>query len=218
VEDSQVLPIGLLPLPLPPVPGGGSVRPPVSDQRGPEREDQRAPLTGAHEPAGAGTALGVTPPQAPADELVAVVRPGDDEDFSAWDVGAVAAGVPWYAVAAQRARAEDEEESPHSPDYALRETASWEHGSKHTSRHTAGLVDAEPVRAEAGGSDYERRAYWPVRKRGCSGQGQPEQLLAEDEEQQEEEEEKERRAVDLLRQEDDAWSSVPRPNAWGVIE
>ncbi|MGI5499190.1 hypothetical protein [Lentzea sp. CA-135723] len=182
------------------------VPPPVPmTERPARREDDDAVAAGGmagYEPAAPGADGTVV---APAEDAVAVVRAGGDEDFSAWDVGA-AGGVLWFAGAAKRAEDEREDEpAPHTPDYALRETTPWEH----TSRHASAPVAAEPVRDGAG-----RRAYWPPLGGGCTGETRPE----EEPETEEEQEEEERRAVDLLRQADEAWSSAPRLNASGVIE
>ncbi|MFB9909022.1 WXG100 family type VII secretion target [Allokutzneria oryzae] len=145
------------------------------------------------------------------EDRVAVVRPaGSDEDTSAWDVAA-AGSLLWLTAAASRTREEPEPEIV--TDYALRETTPWEHTSSASARPVA-----EPVGRRLDASDYLPRPFDPEELPGCGGQDgppeEPEQVPVAEEET---EEEAERTSADLLKQNEDAWST-PAPKAPGVIE
>ncbi|GLY54507.1 hypothetical protein Lesp01_81630 [Lentzea sp. NBRC 102530] len=196
---------------------------PVTPELDEQREERRAVgLPGA----GAGidvrpgapieTPFVPDPVSTPPPDRVAVVRPaGDDEDFSAWEVGAGLLGLA-SASALLKGRTKEADREASTPDYTLRESTVWERGVSHASRHN-GNAESSPGRFDA--SDYVPRPFKAEPGEGCAEAPTGDEDLPEDEGTQDEEtEEKERRAVDLLKQDDGAWAGGLRPTTLGVIE
>ncbi|SDJ54408.1 hypothetical protein SAMN05192558_12613 [Actinokineospora alba] len=200
--------VPFVPVPLGGSPFGPSNAPvkPVSAEKV-EREEPVGPGTDVEKPV---VKDKVTPPS---ENLVPVVRPNDaDEDFSSWDV-AVGGGLLWLAASGRKK--DEGEQTPDTPDFALRETVGWEH----TSRHSTSLGAMEHPRG-SDPYDYMPRPFVPPDGPVCSDAGlrdEPEED-PETRDEDEEQDEPERKAVDLLTQDEDVWAASPRPNALGVIE
>ncbi|XVS67703.1 hypothetical protein ACQPYE_17115 [Actinosynnema sp. CA-299493] len=163
-------------------------------------------LTG-QEPPSATVATGLVPEEP--EDVVPVVTVDGDEDTSAWGT-AGAGGLLW--LSSKSAEQDGEADAEFTPDYALRDSAPWQHSSTTAVRP----VPQHVVRSDGGHSIP--RPYFPTDDVPMAGEQEPpEEPDVVEDEGEEDGEEPERAAIDLLKQDERAWGT-PASRAPGVIE